>query len=192
MREIGLGHNSGAFKKPETKKHKVIVQLSEAEPTIIGIPACELKRRRQELALAMVIEGKQTRKAEASGPFGFRVNDRHKRLDVWGRSRAHLGTADDLTTAAGDDDLANHLYMADEPYLRADGMAGYLSDDEPEPDESAKVSYFNIDVDEGPDAGDEPQTPVNPTDPIGVIYSTASALHKLNLKVARQRNGRKR
>ncbi len=171
MQTFGMGHNMG----PELKNKKPdgLRQLEPTSTCILDIPLAERQRRRCAEAMMLVTMGPYRRKAVPAAAVAPR--DHHKRFDVWGRARCHKGCADDLTTVARDDDLSDHLYTADEPYLRAGGMAEYQAyeqEDEEEPREEAR-------------GADDIEVPKDLTGGIpGVFYSTASPQHKANLTAA--------
>lgn len=165
MTEIGIGHNRGPELWHNDKKR--VRQLEPARTSILEYSPEEIKKHRHLEVAALCTRGQSHRRV-VSGPLAVRVNDHHERVDVGGKCRCLIGVADDLTTAAGDDDLSDHLYVADDPHLRAFGIADWVADgattDEDEPDE------------EPPE-----ETPEDTLAP-GVVYSTASERHQKNTK----------
>lgn len=174
MHEIGLGHNRGNYLRGKKRLYR---PLDPATTSILEIPKEELKRRRLSEALTLVMYADRRRnwrltKKLALGPLAVKVRDHHQRTNVWGQKRCLIGTADDFTTAAPDDDLSNHLYTADDPELRACGMADYLAPDGEEEEEQTK------DEEIAEKSLADNTSIVAP----GAVYSTASNVHRRNLQ----------
>lgn len=165
MYEIGMGHNRG----PQLRETN-IRQLDPSGPSILEVSLKERAERRRLEVNLLLLEGQNRRKV-TSGPLAVRIQDSHKRFHCNGRSRCHMGPADDLTTAAGDDDLSNHLYKAEEP----ETVYEYFFGDPPEDEEE----YASRGALTGPT-----EKVVDDTQLVapGACYSTASRRHQANLQ----------
>ncbi|MDB5225254.1 MAG: hypothetical protein JWL87_206 [Candidatus Adlerbacteria bacterium] len=162
-----------------------------ADPSILDMSPIQIKERRRKEVHALLAMGPYYRKAPPE-PLAVRINDRHKRVDVWGRSRCHIGTADDIRTVAGDDDLSNHLYIADDLYLRATGMTHPLSDTY----KAEEAEHYVGEID-GENLKKYSESAVTESAdeldalPPGVLYSTDSVRHRLNVVNMEKRRLRK-
>ena len=103
-KKVGIGHNSA----PD--ENGVVCYFGRPERT-------PEQARADRVAEALRLVNTRPFQSKAA-PTKCKISphDRHKRFDFSGRARVMMGSADGISAAAPDDTLADHLYIAADPF----------------------------------------------------------------------------
>ncbi len=186
MFEIGIGHNSRKRVSEKKKPFVLQIPLDPTSPSLLDLTPQQVKDRRAQDVQDLLDKGRYNRKRPIKGP-KYQPNDHMKRFDLNGRARQHWGTADDLSTAAPDDNLDERLFRTDDPLSYDPNWAieEEAEKDEQHDDNVVSLQLYRETLEE--QSLDEHVVVRNSE----VYYSTSSQEHLNNLKRLNGKKGKR-